>query len=182
MDSMQHLLRSFWTNWLGHTIQCFRFSWYELLSFTEHFSNCRTVLLDQYLNCRGNAGGRVPPSKVSVPPSRFSVPPSRFRRPPIEIWAVDDETINSQPARINPTNPAECSRKLRWRLFVFGLHLISEKKHFSFWRRPFFFDLHLVSGKNTLLCYFVLYCALGIRTWVLRVLHFLLLWPRELLC
>ena len=39
----------------------------------------------QYLNCRGDAGGRVPPLRFSVPPSRFSVPPSKYRRSPIEI-------------------------------------------------------------------------------------------------
>ena len=38
---------------------------------------------NQYLNCRGDAGGRVPPSRISVPPSRF-------RRPLIEIGALND--------------------------------------------------------------------------------------------
>ena len=48
---------------------------------------CR-VAWKQCLNCRGNAGGRVPPS--------------RFRRLLIEVWARDVQTKNSQAARINP--------------------------------------------------------------------------------
>ena len=73
------------------------------IALTCHFNHQPTILLKvynhyrQYLNCRRNAGGRVPPST-------FSGPPLRLRRPSIKIWALDNETIKSQPIRINPTN------------------------------------------------------------------------------
>ena len=93
----------------------------------------------QYLNCRGNAGGRVPLSRVSFPPSRFSVPPSRFRRPPIQSWSLDDQRKNSQlglkdPANFLPKMVANCVEDL----FFCGLHLSSGKNEFNVRRRPFF--------------------------------------------
>ena len=84
----------------------------------HHYVVC-TLHCTQYLNCRGDAEGRVPLSRVSVPPSRFSVPPSRFRRPPIEIWALGDETYKSQPARINPTNPGRIQSRIAVKTFFF---------------------------------------------------------------
>ena len=106
----------------------------HLLSHLVSSHQCK-----QYLNCRGDAGGRVPPL-------RFSVPPSRFRRPPIESGVQDDQTKNSQPGLKDPTNflpkmVANCGEDL-----FFGLHLILWRKHCNFWRRPFFsfYGLHLI--------------------------------------
>ena len=92
-------------------------------------------------------GGRVPPSRVSVSPSRFSVSPSRFRRPPIEIWALDDETITSQLAWINPTNLAKDSPKLRWTPF-FWSSLDFREKTLQFSAKTFFL-VFWFRGKNT---------------------------------
>ena len=84
----------------------------------------------QYLNYRGEAGGRVPPSRVSVPPLRF-------RCPPIESWALDNQKKNSHPGLKDPTNflpkmVATCGEDL-----FFGLHLISGKNASNFRRRTF---------------------------------------------
>ena len=49
-------------------------TWISLLSKLPLFA----LQCTRYLNCRGDGGKRVPPS-------RLSVPPSGFRRSPIEI-------------------------------------------------------------------------------------------------
>ena len=50
----------------------------------------KVLKYNQYLNCRRDAEGRVPPLRVSVPPSRFSVPPLRFKR-----WMIRRKRPNS---------------------------------------------------------------------------------------
>ena len=96
-----------------------------------------------YLNCRVDAGGRVPPS--------------RFRSPPIEISALDDQT--KKIYKFRPNIVPNCGRKLiskekhlhcqrRPFFLFFGLHLILAKKHLNFRGRPFFsfffFGLHSI--------------------------------------
>ena len=66
----------------------------------------------QYLNCRGAAGRRLPPSKFSIPPSRFRCPPSRFER-----WIIRQKRPN------------------------FSSKFDKKKKHFNFRRRSFFWSL-----------------------------------------
>ena len=71
-----------------------------------------TVICTQYLNCRGDAGRRVPPS--------------RFRRPPIESLALNDQRKNSHPRLKDSTNflrkmVANCGEDLFfWSSFNFG--------------------------------------------------------------
>ena len=66
----------------------------------------------QYLNCRGAAGRRLPPSRFSIPPSRFRCPPSRFER-----WIIRRKRSN------------------------FSSKFDKKKTHFNFRRRPFFWSL-----------------------------------------
>ena len=60
--------------------------------------------LPQYLNCRGDAGGRSPHREVASPHRDLASPPSRFRRPPIESRALNDQRKNSPPGLQDPTN------------------------------------------------------------------------------
>ena len=61
----------------------------------------------QYLNCRGDAGGRVPRSRVSVPPSR------------LKRWMVRRKRLNFSP------NFGKKPLQFPAKTFFFGVHLIS---------------------------------------------------------
>ena len=83
----------------------------------------------------GDAGGRVPPSRVSVPSSRFSVPHRELGVPPSRF-----ERLMSRRKRPNSSpnfgeKPLQFSAKT---FFIFGFHLIlTKKKHFNYRRRHF---------------------------------------------
>ena len=76
----------------------------------------------------GDAGGRVPPSRVSVPSSRFSVPHRELGVPPSRF-----ERLMSRRKRPNSSpnfgeKPLQFSAKT---FFIFGFHLILTKKNTS---------------------------------------------------
>ena len=103
----------------------------------------------QHLNCKGDAGGRITPSRVSVPPSKFSVYTSRFRRPPIESWELIDQRKNSQIGLKDPTNflpkmVANCDEDP----FFCGLHWISGEKWLQFPAKTFFLFLIFIQFRR----------------------------------
>ena len=80
----------------------------------------------QYLNCRADGEGRVPPSRVSVPPSRLSVSQWKFRCPPLRF---ERQMIRRKDLQI----PAEYSSKFRGKSDFEGKSLqLSAKTFFLF--------------------------------------------------
>ena len=101
---------------------------------------------NQNLNCWGNAGVRVLPSRISVTPSKFSVPPSKFSVLPyrFERWLVD-QTKKGLSARINTTKFGENSPKCGEEIF-FALHSISGTQKHNFLLSAFAFPMRLVKA------------------------------------